>query len=160
MSGTKNTDAVHIKEMVIASDEAAMNAHRDLYHFRDDAYIIARDDLLELIMTFSMDLDKLHIATTWIDTLRLVTWKAGPEIGDVFMLLREAGIKTEELLRFRDSDIADIFPYFYYGKRFDVFRRICFIAKRNSERHLRNRDLYVHCYLCSEDDRRIIASSL
>ena len=81
-------------------------------------------------------------------------------MGDAFFLLRNTGISREELLPFRDSDISDLFPWLYYGKRFDILRKICVAAKTNAERHIKNRDTRVHCHLSSVDTNRIVASSL
>ena len=90
----------------------------------------------------------------------LALGKTKPHMGDMFLLLRRAGIKAEELVPFRESELGDIFPWLYYGRRFDVLRRICQAAKVNAERYLRNNNARVHCHLVVEDIPAIIASSL
>lgn len=147
-------------EMAIVSNDAAMCAHRELYHLQDDAYIFANNDLLKAVSAAQGYLGRLHIASTWTDILKLALWKKDPAIGDVLVLLRNAGISPDELLPFRDADIRDIFPWLYYGRRFNVLRKICHIAKVNSEKHISNRDVRVHCHIVSEDVKLIVASTL
>jgi len=147
-------------DIVFASNEASRNAHRELYHFREQSYIIVTDNLIETITAFKGDLNKLHISSNWADIIKLAVWKSEPGVGDVFFLLRNMGITSEELLPFRDAEIADLFPWLYYGKRFDVLRKICFAARTNVEKHIRNKEARIHCHLTSEDTNRIVASSL
>jgi len=92
-----------MRETVLASSESSRDAHRELYRFAEDAYIVVSGSLLDTI---------------------------------------------------------NLFPWLYYGKRFDVLRKICFAAKTNAERHVRNREMRVHCHLSSADTNRIVASSL
>jgi hypothetical protein len=147
-------------EIVFASDEGSKNAHRELYHLGEQAYVIPADNFIEAIAQFEGDVHRLHISSNWHDIIRLAVWRADPKAGDVFLLLRNIGIAAEELHPFRESDIADIFPWLYYGKRLDVLRKICFAARANVEKRLKNKEARVHCHLTSEDTNRIVASSL
>jgi hypothetical protein len=147
-------------EIVFASDEVSRNAHRELYRFDEQVYIIVTDDLIETITQFKGDPNKLHVSSNWADITRLAVWKPEPKAGDVFFLLRNIGITSEELLPFRDAGIADLFPWLYYGKRMDVLRKICLAAKANVEKHIENKEVRIHCHLTSEETNRIVASSL
>jgi hypothetical protein len=160
MKETREDNVPVPAEVVLASDETSRVAHKELYRLHDDSYRIVTDDLLGTIAALEGQIKRLHISSNWTDIVRLATWRSNPNAGDVFFLLRSMGIGTEELLPFRDSDIADLFPWLYYGKRFDILRKICFAAKTNAERHIKSRDTRVHCHLSSDDISRIVASSL
>jgi len=149
-----------MREMVFASSEASRDAHRELYHFGEQSYILVTDNLIDTITAFNGDSNRLHISSEWADVIKLAVWKSDPGIGDVLFLLRNMGIPSEELLPYRRADIADLFPWLYYGKRFDILRKICFAAKTNAERYVKNRDMRIHCHLSSVDPNRIVASSL
>jgi hypothetical protein len=146
-------------EAVLVSDNEAKKLHRELYHCDEDAYRIA-EDLLASVVALSADLRRVHIVAAWTDILRLALWKQEPKTGDLILLLRGIGVKSEELLPFRGANTGDIFPWLYYGKRLDTLRKICRIAKENAERHLRNREARVHTHLVSEEVHCIVASSL
>jgi hypothetical protein len=160
MKESRENNVTPLTEVVLASDEPSKIAHKELYHFHDDSYRIVWDDLLETIAAFEGKISRVHISSNWTDIVRLATWRSKPSTGDVFFLLRNMGIRPEELLPFRDSDISDLFPWLYYGKRVDILRKICLAAKTNAERHMKNRDTRVHCHLSSGDTSRIVASSL
>ena len=147
-------------EWVFVSSPAAKDAHKNLYHFSETSYIITGEDLMESLIGFRGNLSRLHIASTWTIMVGLAIWRARPHRGDMFLLLRNAGISAEELAPFRESEVGDIFPWLYYGKRFDVLRRICQTAKASTERYLKEKDARVHCHLVVEDIPQIIASSL
>ncbi len=147
-------------ELVLASDETARLAHKELYHLHDDLYRIVEDDLLGVIAALEGEMKRLHMSLNWDDILKLATWRASPSMGDVFFLLKNAGIGAEELLPFRNSDVTDLFPWLYYGKRLDVLRKVCRVAKANAEKRIKNRDTRVYCHLSLVDTNRIVASSL
>ena len=149
-----------LTDVALVSDESSKIAHKELYHFHEDSYRIVRDDLLETVTAFEGQISRLHICSNWNGIVRLATWRSKASMGDVFFLLRNMGIGLEELLPFRDSDISDLFPWLYYGKRLDILRKMCRAAKTNAERHMKNRDARVHCHLSSGETDRIVASSL
>lgn len=160
MNTSHKEEVVHLNEIVLVSNEISKDMHGNIFNLSEDSYIFSGKDMLETVTEFSKAPGKLHIASTWVDMLRLAAWSFNPSRGDVFIILRNAGIRTEELLPFRDSDIMDIFPWLYYGKKLDVLRKICLTARINSEKHLKNKDVRVKCHLISEDSKQIVASSL
>ncbi len=157
---TRAEKTLLLKEVVLVPDKSFREAHKALYHFTDNSYIIAGEGLFESFAAFTGDHDKLHIASHWVDIVKLAIWKAEPDTGDLLLLLRNIGIKAEELLPFRNSALSDIFPWLYYGKRLDVLRRVCFEAKTKAEKHMRGKNMRIHCHLISEETNTIIASSL
>jgi len=147
-------------EWVFASSPASKDAHKKLYHFSESSYVITGEDLMKSIMEFRGDFSRLHIASPWIIMVMLAMGKTRPHMGDLFLLLKNAGIKAEELAPFRESEPADIFPWLYYGRRFDILRRICQAARVNAERCLKDKGVRVYCHMVVEDTPEIIASSL
>ncbi len=160
MTGSSGSKETSPDEVVLVSDETSRVAHKELYHFRDDSYRIVKDDLLDTITTLDGEMVRVHVCSNWADMVRLATWRSEPATGDIFYLLRNMGVTPEELLPFRDSTVSDLFPWLYYGKRFDILKKICRTAKMNAERHMRNSGTRVYCHLSSADTNRIVASSL
>lgn len=148
------------REVVLASNEESRDAHKALYHFAEELYLIVGDDLLESIAGVTEEMSRVHITVPWTDLISIATWKTGPSKADIFFLLTNSGVDGEELRPFKDSDAGDIFPWLYYGKRLNVLRKICRSAKTNVEKHLKNREARVYCHLVSEDTKSIVASSL
>ncbi len=159
MKGHKE-EACAATEVVIVSNEASRDAHRALYHYGEDRYVIIGDDLLECVVRVAEGVSRVHLSVQWSDIVRIATWKVKPEKGDIFLLLRGAGIQGEELRPFGDPVGGDIFPWLYYGKKIDVLRKICRSAKASVESHIKNKETRVYCHLISEDTKSIVASSL
>lgn len=158
-------------ELVICDSDLSQQAHKELFHFSDNVYLVTETyaDVFDAISGIAASCNaapencpsKIHIALMWENLLKVCSWKATkPLTGDVFTLLRNAGIKSEELQPFKTADINDIFPWLYYGKRFDILRKICHASKRQMEGHLKNHSIRVDCHLIAEDTKRIVASSL
>ncbi|MBI3592515.1 MAG: hypothetical protein HY099_03405 [Nitrospirae bacterium] len=158
-------------EMVICDSELSQQAHQQLFRFSDEVYVVAntKADVFDAISsavsscnsTPEAILSKIHIALCWENLLKVSLWKAArPAIGDVFTLLRKAGIGSEELQPYKTADINDMFPWLYYGKRFEILRRVCHSAKKQMEGRLKNHSIRVDCHLIAEDTERIVASSL
>ena len=156
-------------ELVICDSETASQAHKELFRSGDIQYIISDkaasllDYLSHIINTYclSSPLRKIHLVMGWPNILQISLLKASkPSAGDVFTLLRNEGISSEELKPFKASDINDLFPWLYYGKRFDILRRLCHIAKRKVENNFKKYSIAVECHIIAEDTKKIVASSL
>ncbi|MEK7712460.1 MAG: hypothetical protein AAB301_00390 [Nitrospirota bacterium] len=156
-------------EIVICDSETASQAHGELFRSGDILYIISDkaasllDYLSHIIDTYclSSPLRKIHLVMGWPNILQISLWKtAKPAVGDIFTLLRNEGISSEELKPFKASDINDIFPWLYYGKRFDILRRLCHIAKRKVEDNFKKYSIAVECHIIAEDTKKIVASTL
>ncbi|HXX57781.1 MAG TPA: hypothetical protein VEI96_07245 [Thermodesulfovibrionales bacterium] len=149
-----------MREVIIASDEESGRIHRETCHSAEEDCRLAGGDILGSVMGLSQEVERLHIVATWPDVIRLAAWKTEPKMGDLLVLLKSVGLRADELLPFANADTGDLFPWLYYGKRFDTLRRLCRIAKKNAEDHVRKKDVRVYCHLISEDVHRIVASSL
>ena len=156
-------------ELIICDNETAGQAHMELFRSGDSDYIIPDkaasilDSLSHVINAYcsSSSLQKIHLVMGWPNILQVSLWqKAKPSAGDIFTLLRNAGISSEELQPFKTSDINDFFQWLYYGKRFDVLRRLCHIAKRKVEGNFKKYHIAVECHIIAEDTKKIVASSL
>lgn len=156
-------------ELVICDSKPSMQAHKELFHFSDEVYIISEADIVEaidaIVTAFNTALiehpSRVHLVLGWESLLKTSLWKPSkPANGDVFTLLRTAGVDSLALQPFRTADIDDLFPWLYYGKRFDILRRLCHSTKRQMEGHLKDHSIRVDCHLFSEETGRIVASSL
>ncbi len=159
------------RELVICDSESSRLAHKEIFHFSDEVYILAGeqdnvfDTILGMMNTFNAapatGPSRIHIVLGWENILRVSSWKLRrPDVGDAFILLKNSGVSTQELQPFKTADINDLFPWLYYGKRFDVLRKICHAAKRQMEGHLKDHSIRVDCHLIADGTKRIIASSL
>lgn len=159
------------RELVICDSESSRLAHRELYHFSDEVYILAGDQdnvfdtILGMVNAFNetpaTGPSRIHIVLGWENMLRVSSWKLiRPALGDAFILLKNSGVSTQELQPFKTADINDLYPWLYYGKRIDVLRKICHTAKRQMESRLKNRTIRVDGHLMANDTKRIVASSL
>jgi hypothetical protein len=147
-------------EIVLYENGSALRAHRELFTLPEDAYRPLSEDTIACI---SAELgnapDRLHIAAGWETIVRTALWKPNvPGIQEVLFLLDKAGAGRDELKPFSRSDLNDLFPWLYYGKKFDILRRICSMAKAKVE--VTSRKFLVYCHLVSEDAGKIVASSL
>jgi N-acetyl-anhydromuramyl-L-alanine amidase AmpD len=93
--------------------------------------------------------------------LEVALWTPGrPPVHDVLGLLKRAGVGDDEIAPFKKSEVADLFPWLYYGKRLDVLRRVCNTAKTRIDSKLERKKLLVYCHLSMDDAGRIVASNL
>jgi len=159
------------QELVICDSECSRIAHKELFHFSDEVYILAGeqdnvfDTILGIMNTFNASPDRgpsrIHMVLGWENILRVSSWKlTRPDAGDAFILLKNSGVSAQELQPFKTSDITDIFPWLYYGKRFDVLRKICNAAKKQMEGRLKNHNIRVDGHLIADYTKKIVASTL
>ena len=149
-------------EVVICDGKAAAQAHKELFTMSDVCYRMAAGDILRAVSAaVTDDLMKLHIAAGWESMLQVALWTSRrPLLIDLLGLLKKTGINEAELLPFRHADINDIFPWLYYGKRFETLRKISNGAKAKAESVIGKKKLIVYCHLVAEDTGRIVSSSL
>lgn len=151
-----------VREIVISLNELTTQAHKELYSFDDNRYIISGTDLLGSILSAAeKGADRLHIAADWEYLLRIALWTPSqPLLFDVITLLKKSGAEESELQPFMKAEISDLLPWLYYGRKFDILRRICIAAKTKAEAQAGRKGLHIFCHLVSEESRHIIASSL
>lgn len=151
-----------IREVVISPNELSARAHKELYAFQDARYIMSGADLLASILsTAEQGADRLHISVDWENLLKIALWSsARPLLFDVIHLLKKSGAGETELQPFMKAEISDLLPWLYYGRKFDILRRICQAAKTKAEAKANRKGLHIYCHLVSDESRSIIASSL
>lgn len=156
--------------LILCDSDASKAAHKELFRYKDDLYKVLETENVfyqtrEIIdLLNSNDLSnpvKLHITFNWSNILKIFLWQPeAPSTGDIFLTLRNFGLTSDELSLFKNFDRGDIFFSLYYGKRFDILRKVCHGAKRQIERHLRNNFVKTDVHLIAEDTGRIVASTL
>lgn len=159
---TEPSGITGVREVVLSLNELSARAHKELYSFEDRRYITGGTDILaSILLTAEQGADRLHIATDWENLLRIALWSSGkPPLFDVIRLLKKSGAEEAELQPFRDSEIGDLLPWLYYGRKFDILRRVCTAARTKAEAKANIKWLHIYCHLVSEESRCIIASSL
>ncbi|MBI5140622.1 MAG: hypothetical protein HZA20_00320 [Nitrospirae bacterium] len=98
----------------------------------------------------------IHIVTGWAELLSLlgVTESANSSM----RLLREAGMKECEAAAFRGALPSELFPSLYYGKRFDILKKACLMAKRRFESM--DCSTRIDCHLVASGIMQVVATSL
>ncbi len=158
-------------EIIICDSAVAKQAHKELFHYSDDVYVTADktenifDSIVNIVNSYNAESSscpsKIHLVLNWSNLLQVSLWQTKkPTAGDAFTVLKSAGVSSQELQPFKASDVNDMFPCFYYGKRFDILRKVCHKAKKQIEGRLKNHAIRVDCHLIAEDTERIVASSL
>lgn len=150
------------REVALVQHEVSKQAHQELYAFEDSRYVMSGTNILDSILDLAAEgVDKMHIAADWQRLLMIALWTPSmPPSFDVMGLLRKSGAGESELLPFRNSDINDLFPWLYYGSKFDILRRICNAAKAKAESRIGRKHTHIICHLVAADNLRIVASSL
>lgn len=150
------------REIVIFQDEISRKSHKDLFSLDDACYKQSYINIVDSVVEVAQaGLSKLHISAGWENILKIAVWTCdSPLIHDVTSLVKKCGVKEEELVPFKHSDINDIFPWLYYSNRTDILRKICNAAKTRIESRIDSRKVLVYCHLVSEETEKIIASSL
>lgn len=158
-------------ELIVCDSEVAKQAHKELFRYNDNVYVTINEseNIFDIISNIVNSCNsesqtcpsKIHIVLNWTNLLQVSLWQAKkPTTGDAFTVLKNAGVGSHELQPFKTSDINDIFPWLYYGKRFDILRKLCHKAKKQMEGHLKDHSIRVDCHLIAEDTRKVVASSL
>lgn len=161
----------HGKDLVFCDSCTSSAAHKRLFDFDESSYFVLDDaslvidNLAEILTSCNMPSPscpaKLHIVMSWQNMLSLALWQSKkPSVAELVLTLKKAGIKSDELQPFMNSDIDDLFPWLYYSKRMDALRKICHIAKNMIEARLDNFGMRVYCHLFYGEEDRIAASSL
>ena len=159
-----------IRELVICDSELSRGAHKELFRFSDEAYVIGEaetifDTILGVVEAFNSAPEsspaRIHIVLGWENILRVYAWKSTrPSAGDTFILLKNSGVRHQDLQPFKTADINDLFPWLYYGKQFSVLKKVCHAAKKQMENRLRDHTIRIDSHLVAADGKRIVASSL
>lgn len=151
-----------LKEVVLYQGEDAKRSHQKLFSLHDSCYFPAGDSVVASILSLDLqNISKLHISARWEAMLEIALWTSGkPLMRDVILLLKRAGVGDDETAPFKEAETGDIFPWLYYGNRFDILRKVCNTAKTRIDSKLERKKLLVYCHLSMEGSERIIASNL
>ncbi len=162
LQGRITGHAGEYREFALVQHELSRRAHGELFSFEDSRYIAGTPDMPQSIVDAAgQGVDKLHITADWERMLMIACWTHGrPALFEVLNLLRRTGISGEELAPFQNADINDLFPFLYYGSRFDSLRKVCNEAKSRAESRLGGNQPQIVCHLVAEETGRIVASSL
>lgn len=144
----------------MCDSESSRNAHKSLYGLKRTQYHICQRSPLKCISDLGEHAMRIHVSCFWEGILKIAIWKDAVTIRDVLLLLRSVGMSDRDIAPFKNADTADVFPVLYYGKNFDVLRRVCRRAKEVTEARLGKKFLNVQCHLVAEGGQEIIASSL
>lgn len=149
-------------EIVLYLNDTAKHAHQQLFTLADASYTPINGKLTDSIIAAAFgSAVKVHIAADWETILKVALWTSEkPTSHDVHALLKKMGVAEGELLPFAKSDINDLFPWLYYGKKFDTLRKICNAAKARAESRIEKKTVLVYCHLVFSEPQKIIASSL
>jgi hypothetical protein len=161
-TSSDNDKNIFFREIVIFQDEISRKSHKALFSLDDACYRQSRINIVDSVLEVAQaGLSKLHISADWENILKVAVWTCdSPLIHDVISLVKKCGVKEEDLMPFKRSDINDILPWLYYSNRTDVLRKICSAAKTRIESRIDSRKVLVYCHLVSGETENIIASSL
>lgn len=159
-SGTERKE--EFREIVLFDDTRARASHKTLFSLDDACYIQSTVNILESILGAAhAGLSRLHISAGWENMLKIAIWTSRrPMIHEALAILKKAGLKEEDLMPFLNAQTDDLFPWLYYGKRFDILRKICLFAKTKIEANIDTRNVLVYCHLVSAESETIIAGNL
>src|SRR5512134_2837822 len=110
-------------ELVLCDSDIAYHAHRTLFKFGQDRYIICESSPVICLETIRTSSGKLHLACRWKGMLSITLWRDRIHVGDVLHILKSVGMNDRDLSPFMNAEIDDFFPALYYGKHFDVLRK-------------------------------------
>ena len=159
---TEKTGDGLLTETVLYQGEGAMKAHAGLFRLDSSCYRETGTSVTDAVLAAACSgVLRLHIVGDWETILKVALWSAGrPTVHDTLALIAKAGAAPEELAPFRKAEVSDLFPWLYYGKRFDILRRICNFAKTRAAAKCGRNNLLIYCHLFLDDAAQIIASNL
>lgn len=171
-------------EIVLFDSDLSKLAHKELFNFRDDIYIHLLSNGAELLdeiiengnqNAFYKALKKpltilnssiysrfstMHLVLEWEHMLQVSMWNFDSNPIEIINLLSNAGLSLDEIGNIKTLSVQGMFVYLLHKSRFDIFRRICHLAKIQFKSRLSDQSIQIICHLASPETRRIVASSL
>ncbi len=144
--------------VVIAEDEKAKRAHQELFRWPDEMYRVLGGVDLEYLSSLNGTADRVHITGSWQFLLKVGLWSRDVAPGQMSLLLKKLGMPDEEIRPFLKAPLDDLFYTLYYGKRFEVLRKLCHYIRRSLQDRLGG--LPVDCHMVVPGRAQIVASSL
>jgi len=143
--------------VVIAENEYAKKAHQELFHWADEYYRLEPHPF-KFIESIDGKFEKLHIVGSWQYILKLALFSEELNPSATMFLFKKLGMPEEELKPFSSAPVDDIFYTIYYGKRFEILRKLCHHIRQLLQQQYKG--LIVDCHLVIPDRAQIVASSL
>lgn len=147
-----------MEEIALCQDEITLRAHKELFSFNEDSYMVSEDIRKRLLEIDPSHTIKVHLCLNWSGLLKIILWTDFPEKGFIRNILLRAGLEERELKDLDSSEPLNIFYWLYYGNRFRVLRKLCLMAKEVAEDRVK--PLRFECHLIAEEISRIVASTL
>jgi hypothetical protein len=171
-------EIVGLGEIVICDSASAMQAHKELFRFPETAYLpvydterVSSGNIRDTFMILLHLLDvcneamtmpsRIHLVAGWVNMLRVAAWRQELiYVQDMLDTLKDAGMSDSELNQFTESHVDDLFLYLYSGKRLNIFKELCSMARMQIEAHINKRGVQAECHMIAADESRIFVSSL
>ncbi|MBF0539095.1 MAG: hypothetical protein HQL03_12680 [Nitrospirae bacterium] len=148
-----------MKTIVIYDYPVSRQIHSELFHFEDDAYVPAGNDLIGALQALQIHGGAtVSVAAQWRGMVSLALWKDDPTTDDISAFLSSVIPECKDALLTFPAD--DVFDFLYGQKRFNCLRRLSNTTKRLIEKHLKDKRLKIEFHLISEATTSIITSSL
>lgn len=144
--------------LVIADTRESMKAHQELFHWSDELYRVSQKLPVEILDGLDRKIERVHIVGSWQYILQIATGSKELTPGDLSLLMKKLGLTDEEVKPFLNAPLNDLFYTLYYGKRFDVLRRLCHYIKKSIQEEFSG--IMVDCHIVVPDRAQIVASSL
>ena len=144
--------------VVIADSEQSKEAHQELFRYSDDNYMLVENLPFSVLSSLNGSAERLHIAGSWEYVLKIAIGSEEIRPGDVSLLMKKLGLPEDEIRPFLNAPLNDLFYTLYYGKRFDVLRRLCHHIRRTIQERFSG--LMVDCHIVVPERPQIVASSL
>lgn len=178
MNNSKYTDIlIRSSEVVFYDSEFGKIIHKELFKFNDEVYLdlikiegnanrYAFNDAIKLIINILNYSDyihlskfKIHFILEWKHMVRLASWCFDSKSHEkIFVFLSNSVLNNINSTNY--TDIQGIFRYLLQNSRFDIFRYICHLARRNISNLLKSESIQIICHLVSPETKTIVASSL
>jgi hypothetical protein len=148
-----------LEEIVLCQDISLKGAHQELFNFSDSSYLVINDLRKEILGLNEIKKPlKVHLCVNWHGLLEVILWTDKPASSFVLRVLKNAGIDEKEIKEFKDTDTLTFFHWLYYGRRFKILRKLCYMAKNIVQEKVRGVRFELH--LIAEENSRIVASTL
>lgn len=147
-----------MEELVICQNDITRRVHSELFNLPDSSYIVSYNLKTDLLKLSGRGILKVHLALNWEGLLKIISWSDILSYGFIKNALSRAGLDERELKEMEGADPLSLFYWLYYGRNFQVLRKLCIHARSSAEEHVRG--VRFECHLISEEISRIVASTL
>lgn len=147
-----------MQEIALCQNEVTRIAHKELFDFSDDSYIVSSDIIREILKIQTSEIVRVHLCLNWSGLFNVILWSEELSRPLIKKILIKAGLEEGELKNVADTDPLILFHWLYYGKRFKILRKLCLMARDTVQDKVRA--VRFECHLIAEEIPRIVASTL